>query len=208
MPGVVLAIESDYEPITSAAWDYRQNNVYPFIQSKGFQVHCLSASSANADAVRDALTDPSIVFITGSGHGSDTSFTGYGDLPIFEAGLPYPGSVSGKIVHLLSCGSAHYLGHDFIQNGATAFFGYDANFSYLPGISALLFDCDAQIDLALADGATAAQAMQRAIDRFNLILNDPGTDATTAAYLRTNLAHLKSPVSNPAGWWGAANATL
>lgn len=188
--------------------DYRSENIYPALRNKGFNGVNLSATQATFDAVRDALADPSVVFITGSGHGTDTTFTGYSDLPIFEAASPYPGDVSGKIAHFLSCGSASLLGHDFINQGGAAFFGYDANFSFDPQASDILFNCDGEIDRALADGCTASEAMQRAATLFLQQIATPGLDSRIVAYLQTNLAHLKSPASTPAGRWGDPNAKL
>ncbi len=32
----VLAIDSNYEPVTRAAYEYREKHVYPYLESKGF----------------------------------------------------------------------------------------------------------------------------------------------------------------------------
>jgi hypothetical protein len=208
VPNTILAIDSDYEDITIAAWEFRQANVYPYLQSRGFNVVSLVASQACFDAVRDALSDASIAFITGSGHGGDDFFSGYRDLPLFQTGNPYPGSVRNKIVHFLSCGSASLLGQDLVNNGCSAFFGYDADFSFDPASSRILFDCDGEIDRALADQCTAAQAAQRASSLFQQRIADPTLDPRVVAYLQYDLAHFKNPTSLPNGRWGNPLATL
>jgi len=208
VPNTVLAIDSDYEDITVAAWEFRRANVYPYLESRGFNVVHLVASQASFDAVQDALKDPSVVLITGSGHGGDDFFSGYQDLPLFQTGSPYPGSVQNKVVHFLSCGSATLLGQDLVNNGCRAFFGYDENFSFDPASAQILFDCDGEIDRSLADQCTAAQAAQRVSSMFQQRIADPSLDPRIVAYLQYDLAHFKNPTSLPNGRWGDPLAKL
>jgi hypothetical protein len=71
-----------------------------------------------------------VVYLTGVGHGSYTTFTGHFYDAVFEVGNYSAAEPSGKIVHFLSCETAAHLGPDFVKNGCLAYFGYDEDFVF------------------------------------------------------------------------------
>ena len=133
------------------------------MESQGFSLVRCQGPSACRETVASEASQNSIVYITGSAHGSDTACFGYDGSPIFKVGDYQPEEVEGKVVHLLSCQTAAELGRDFVKNGCWAYFGYKAPFAldlYFPGI---FLECDAEIDLAFADGLTAEEVHDRVI---------------------------------------------
>src|SRR5690606_28745211 len=72
----VLAIDSNYEPVTKAAFDYRERHVYPYLLSKGLTlVRCQGLLARRIYVAPEALRND-IVYMTGVGHGSYTTYTG------------------------------------------------------------------------------------------------------------------------------------
>lgn len=209
MPGIFLAVDSQYEELTQAAALYREANVYPYLQSKGFQIHPLYQRDAVEETVLAALALPGVTYLTGVGHGDSNIFTGYCNQEVLQVGDYDPTLVAGKIVHLLSCSTAAALGPDLVANGCVAFFGYSAPFSYDPAVSDVFFECDAQIDFALADGLNAGAAGDRAQALFSQRIADfqAAGNYQAAAYLQTNLQCFRSPVPNTPRW-GDPNAQL
>ena len=206
MSGLFLAIDSDYEDLSKAASNYREQNVYGRLRDKGYLAKAiLNGSQCQREAVASLATDRSVVYITGTGHGTDTQFAGYQKLDVYSVGNYEPDEVRDKIVHLVSCNCATGLGVDFVKNGCRAFFGYDAGFVFDLAASGIFFECDGQIDIALAAGQTVAQADAAARALFQKRA-DEATDPRIAAYLKFNLAHLCSPVVDAK--WGQADATL
>jgi hypothetical protein len=209
MPGIFLAVDSQYEELTQAAALYREARVYPYLQNKGWQLHPLYQRDAVEQTVLAALGLPGVNYLTGVGHGDSNIFTGYCNQEVLQVGDYDPALVAGKIVHLLSCSTGAGLGPDLVANGCLAFFGYSAPFTYDPSISDVFFECDAQVDLALADGLTAAAAGQQAITLFTQRISELQTAGNyqAAAYLQTNLQCFCSPQSSTPRW-GDPNAKL
>jgi hypothetical protein len=205
---VVIGIDADFEPITKAASDYRQTNVYPYLEQKGFTVQHLQGSMARRTYVAPAARQANVYFITGLGHGSVESFTGDFYDPVFSVGNYSPEESGGKIVHFLSCETARSLGPDFTRHGCRAYFGYDENFSFQPDTADLFFDCDAEIDRAIADGLSAAEVIQRVrgvFDKHIAELRAQGSNYK-AATLEFDRDHLRSPADG--NQWGDSSARL
>jgi hypothetical protein len=144
-------------------------------------------------------------YLTGVSHGKSDTFTGDGDSPIFSVGQLDPAWTRDKVVHFLACNTAIFLGPSIVApNGgaAAAFFGYKGNFSWPSdgdsGYSAMFFDCDAEIDRALASGSTAGAALQQTVAKYNATiagltkLGDPES-LRLAATLKCNLNLLCGP---------------
>ena len=153
----ILAIDSDDDCVTEIICNYRNEHVYPYLESKGFGlIRCQGKSACRKDVVSEVDRDD-IVYITGAGHGNDTKYTGDCRLPVFEVGNYHPAESDGKIVHFLSCGTAAELGPDFVKNGCRAYFGYSGIFTFPVDFSDIFLECDSEIDLAFADGLTAEE---------------------------------------------------
>lgn len=194
MPKAFLAIDSDSEALTQAASTYREENIYPALEKSGFQKKLLTGSLCQRQYVEPMAIDPSVAYLTGVGHGTDNSFLGYHNANVFTVGQYNPTAVKGKIVHFLACRAAKTLGPDLVRNGCRAYFGYDEPFTYDPDASAVFFECDGQIDIALANGQTAAEALASSQALFDkriaeLLLTNPHA----ASYLKFNREHLCGP---------------
>jgi len=211
-----LAIDSTWDDNTMAATDYRRRNVHPYLNARGIPVEELAGVDANhAKAEREATTK-GIAYITGVSHGTGDCFAGDQDRPVFQIGAYDLAAVRKKIVHFLACNTALYLGRNLIDpGGAAAFFGYIGPFAWPVeaggAYEELFFDCDAEIDRALADGDTAFNAGKRAIDKFDeqiaaLRANGDTASVHAAAVLEHTRDLLRGPHSGRE--YGDGNATV
>lgn len=205
---VVLAIDAAFEIITQAGFNYRQQNVYPYLQEKGFAIKRSQESLARRLYVAPEARKPQVIYITGVGHGGYDSYTGDFYDSIFSVGNYNPEECYGKIVHFISCETARDLGPDFISNGCRAYFGYDENFTFLLDSADIFFECDSEIDRGFADGLNAKQVHERVNALFNKhihALRAQGSDYK-AATLEFDRDHLRGPLSGPQ--WGDPLASL
>ena len=161
VPVTILGIDSNYEPATLAAYQYREKHVYLYIMSKGYAVDKCQGPMAKRIYVAPKAQQPGIAYLTGVGHGSCTAYTGHYYDPIFQVGNYSAAEANGRIAHFLSCETARDLGPDFVRNGCLAYFGYDEDFVFTTADQDIFFECDSEIDRAFADGLTAAQVYDR-----------------------------------------------
>lgn len=163
MPVTVLAIDSNYDDLTKIIYNYRQTHVYPYLEDKGFSIERCQGKLARRHFVVDALGKFNVEYITGMGHGSNDTFMGDRGNPIFSIDEDGGNKYKGKIVHLLSCYTAIKLGVHLVKNGCLAFFGYDIPFNYICDCveAKVLLECDAEIDLAFAEGLSSKEVFQR-----------------------------------------------
>jgi len=203
-----LAIDSNYEEVTAAACKFRNEHVYPALAARGFTLEKLQGPLARRFYIAPAAARVEVDYITGVGHGLYDTFTGHQGDVVFRVGEFQKAEVSRKIVHLLSCQTARELGPDFVREGCAAFFGYDENFTFHFDFAEIFFECDAEIDLAFAEGLTAKQVVarvKRLFERHIADLRDAG-HVYVAATLRFDLDHLRSPADGRA--WGHGGAKL
>jgi hypothetical protein len=201
----VLGIDSNFEPLTRAAYAYRQQHVYPYLESKGFTIF---TPPAQPMAVIGDVGKSNVLFVTGVGHGLADAYLGDKYVPIFQVGQYAAADANQKIVHFLSCLTAVALGPSFVGNGCQAYFSYDSFFSYPPGQADTFFECDSEIDLAFADGLSAQQVHARVVALFNKRIADlqAAGNWSAAATLEFNRDALRSPASGSK--WGDPGATL
>ena len=204
-----IAIDS-YDSDIAGISSYLEGNVYPYLQSKGFALSRFFGPAAISAYVGPAATDAAVTLLTGAGHGTYTSFAGYGE-NVFAVGSYAPEQVRGKIAHFVSCENAQKLGPDFVENGCLAFIGYDENFTFNSAFGDSFFSCDAEILLALADGLTVADAVTRAKNLYaqtiaDLLARGDAAALDAAHRLQYNLQHLRSPIDGPL--WGSGDAKL
>lgn len=174
VPAAALVIEANFDDITKAAFRYRREQVYPYLESKGIEITLLQDGMARREYVATAASQPGIGYLLGVGHGQEDCFCGYENSSIFRIGEYEEEEVRGKIVHLLSCSTAITLGADFIARGALAFFGYRDDFAIpfedLEELDDLVEDflgSDAEIERALADGLALNKILERVTQKFN-----------------------------------------
>jgi hypothetical protein len=203
----ILEIDSNTDTPTQYVSSFRIQKLYPTLAQSGLTVVGRQGSLASRAYVANDASQSGVVFITASGHGLANCFLGQYDT-IWQVGEYTPAEVAGKVIHLLACNTALTLGPDMVRNGATAFFGYDAEFLFTDETVDTFCDCACEIDRALCEGVSANVAMGRAAAKFNaaIMAYKSGGPSYAAAMLATNLAHLKSPKDDP--MWGDPNAKV
>jgi hypothetical protein len=203
-----LAIDSNDATDTEAISSYLEANVYPYLQSKGFTMSPFFGPMARPEYVASAAMSQGVALLTGAGHGTYDSFTGFQGEPVFSVGTYSPDEVRGKIAHFLSCENAKQLGPDFVKNGCLAYIGYDENFTFDSVFGDAFFNCDAEIIRGLANGLTAGDAVTQAKNLYAQTIADlmAQGNADAAHRLQYNLLHLRSPLDGPQ--WGSVDAKL
>jgi|SRR5450631_962009 len=211
-----VAVDSTWDDSTQIASAFRRTHVHPYLATKGLKVNELTGQSADRAHATVAVKSPAITYVTGVSHGRNDAFTGDNNLPVFDTEAYPPEMFRGKIVHFLACNTAYLLGRTLVKQAeAGAFFGYVGPFAWPSDAAdksaAIFFDCDGEIDRALADGATAAEAGQRAIAKFDqqiaaLRALGDANSLHTAAMLECNRDKLRSPCNGAE--YGSRNATL
>ena len=211
VPVSVVGIDSNWEPATLAACQYREKHVYPHIASKGYSIDKCQGPMAKRVYAGPKARQAGVVYLTGVGHGSYTTFTGHFYDVVFEVGNYSAAEPSGKIVHFLSCETAAHLGPDFVKNGCLAYFGYDEDFIFTVADQDIFFECDSEIDRAFTAGLTAAEVYDRVSKLFTQRADDFRAQGkyTEAATLESDLDCLRCPSSPPSGSvWGSDQAKL
>jgi hypothetical protein len=208
---VVLAIDANFDPVTKAPFEYREANVYPHMEKKGFTIVRRQGERARRADVAPQARKPNVVYLTGVGHGFPNSYTGDNLDPIFRKSSLSVKECQGKIVHFLSCETAAGLGPSFVDKGCRAYFGYSDNFTYPPVLQDIFFECDSEIDRGFADGLNADEVFQKVVARFQQHIDrlkstgDSG-DLHNASILEVDLRLLRAPsVSDE---YGDKNARL
>jgi hypothetical protein len=204
----VLAVDSNYEPATNAGFLYREASVYPYLEKQGLRVVRCQGKMARRYIVEDEIKKSHISFLTGVGHGLDDVFTGDHEDPIFAVGVYNPSEVKSKIVHFLSCQTAKALGPDFVVSGCLAYFGYDINFTFSLDEPNIFFECDSEIDYAIADRCAADEVYRRVYALMTKRIGelDAAGRTYTASILETNRDHLCAPSLHSR--WGSITARL
>ena len=204
----ILAIDSRHDPITQAPYNYREKHVYPYLECRGFKVVRCQGKSARRIYVAKEASQDSVIYMTGAGHGTDTTYIGENCKPIFEIANYQPKEVEGKIVHFFACQTAIELGPDFVNHGCLAYFGYKGDFIVLMYISDAFFECDSEIDRAFADGMTAEEVYNRVIKHYNKKIDEltTGGHYNAAAALEHNRDLLCAPSVDTK--WGNKEAKL
>jgi len=218
MAATVVAINSTWDANTANATQYREAFVQGLFAAPQFALSELMGSDASQPKAGIAASDPSVVYIMGVCHGTSDTFTGDQDTPVFVAGDINQATFGGKVVHFLACNTAVLLGRKIAEpgvGGAKAFFGYKGPFTWPADddyqYADTFFDCDAEIDRALAAGATAGAAMQQTLTKYaNKIAflkskGDP-TCLRLAALLEANRCLLCGPLVD--NEYGSSGATL
>jgi hypothetical protein len=160
---MVLGIDSHYDCFTSGGWTYRERHVYPYLLERGLRVSLLTGESARPELLWPRMRAGEVRYLTGVGHGLFDRYKGHEGQNLFRVGEYAEHEPRGKIVHFAACETAARLGRDFVLKGCRAFFGYDGSF-YYPAedegqhVLDRFFACDSEIDLAFADGLTAAES--------------------------------------------------
>jgi len=171
----------------------RAGGLYDELTRRGYKLKKLL--NPTLTELEQAMDDPSVAFLTASGHGSKDgqSFLRNADEDLIHAGRGFynRGVFDGKIVHFFACDTARSLGINLSNPDSTgaavaAFFGYNADFSFAadfrkdPGAADLFIDCDSEIDLALADGLSPQDAHAVGLGAFDRLINQWIADKSRA----------------------------
>ena len=204
----ILAIDSDHDCTTEITCNYRNEHVYPYLESKGFRlIRCQGTSACREDVVSEVGRDD-IVYITGAAHGNDTTYKSDCGVPIFEVGNYHSEESDGKIVHFLSCKTAAKLGPDFVKHGCRAYFGYNGFFTFPIDYPDIFLECDSEIDRAFADGLTAKEVYDRVKQRYKQRIHELKNEGKfdMASTLEENLNYLCAPSVDAR--WGDTEARI
>ena len=204
----ILVIDPRHDNVTEITHNYRNQYVYPDLESIGFGLIRCQGQSACRETVALEVSRNDIAYITGAGHGSYTTYMGDDDLPIFQVEGYQPEEIEGKVVHLLSCQTAAELGPDFVTNGCRAYFGYKGNFTFDPDNPGIFLECDAEIDRAFADGLTAEEVHDQVIALYNQGISELESEGRyyTASILERNRDYLCTPSVDSR--WGDSQARI
>ena len=191
----ILAIDPNDDALTQAASTYRSRNVYPYLESKGFQVVNCHAELACRSYVESQTRQDDIIYVTGVGHGECTKYIGQHCEPIFQIGNYSSQVPKNKVIHFFACRTAVELGPDFVSRGCFAYFGYAVDCAVDMRVSDAFFDCDAEIDRAFADGLTAEDVYDRVIAYYDekICELEAGGNDYAAAALKRNRDYLRAP---------------
>ncbi len=205
----IAAIDSNWEPATKAAFDFRQINVYPIFKTANFKIIKNQGNNANRSSVKDSLVCyKNIRYITGVGHGNYNLYTGHNGTIIFKIGGYLTKEVKDRVIHLLSCRTAKDLGPDFVKKGCLAFFGYIENFTFYWGYEEIFFRCDSEIDLVFASGSNAKKVYENTKKVYEDAIDALNTEGYyyITAILQEDLDILRCP--SIGSQWGNENATI
>ena len=210
---MILGVDSRYDSFTCGGWSYRERHVYPYLAGRGLLVTLVTGEAARPEVVWKELSHGRVSYLTGVGHGLTDRYKGHEGQNLFRVGEYAEHEPRGKIVHFASCETATSLGPDFVLKGCRAFFGYEGSFYYPSGdesdeVLDRFFACDSEIDLAFADGLTAAEVYARVHEKYTTEierLRRAGHE-TAALLLRDNRDRLRAPATGK--WWGDPQARL
>jgi hypothetical protein len=183
-----LFCENTTDSVTSPFATYRAAHVLPTFTARGFNIIVLKGVDDNRTKFVPESKNGLTVYISGIGHGAYTLYTGHNGNRILEVGTYDPNEAKGKGFHFLSCETAKTLGPDAVAKGAKFYAGYTENFHLVwdnPASPVNEFECfaeaDSTFDIAIANGATAQQALNATIASFNTQLIKPGIPGTVSA---------------------------
>lgn len=206
----ILTLDADHDELTRRSSRYRREKVYT-THFGGHQVTHFNAAAPPPlrNLVRDAAKTEGLQLITGAGHGMESrAYTCNSNEVLYLVDDYDAEEVSGKIVHLLSCGVGSELGPNMVEKGCRAFFGYSEDFSLIDEAADVFLECDSAIDIGLIQGLTAGEVYERVVALFKQRIEEfrQKRQHYFAAWLLFNLESLCAPSKNQK--WGDVNARL
>jgi hypothetical protein len=153
-------------------------HVVQYAQSKGlWTITDLSAEQAVKETIYPKIDETDPFGYMGFGHGSSCRYTGDTEQDIFEC--EECSKLSGRIVYLLSCLTANGLGYKIIENGATAYAGYNISWTwvsegepptgdpYEDKYAYGYWESANELWMALIDGDDFYTAVQKCLDKYD-----------------------------------------
>ena len=177
-----------YEPIVAA------------LAPTSWVVHKLFERDDNPMRVREHLSNPKVVYVSASGHGSVDALFGWGvdNIVLQRTGLT-PELAAGKIFHILACRCGSMLVPKLVELGAKAAIGYDEPYglgSTTPGspLADLTVQAAIVVDRVLLSGGTVQEAVDQAKDQYRASItkleNQLDSSQFVIDWLRRNRGYL------------------
>ena len=172
-PPTILVSRPDYDNATRWGQYWFNELVVKPAQAKGFDVVDLYRENAVRDVFYKSIDDKNPVYITGSGHGNNTTFTGNGGSVLLRSGEEDTiKRAPNRHFHLLSCNTAIDLGKRLVEYGAKGYHGYACTYTFV--ISTFpnkyaepFFDSDETIDRELIEGKTHGEAKAACLAKYD-----------------------------------------
>jgi hypothetical protein len=143
-------------------------------EAKHFEVIDLKGEKANRERFIGTLEKKSSDFVFMNGHGNADIVGGHENAPLLEASDT---GVKDKIVYARACKSAKRLGPQAVENGATAYVGYDEDFIFMyetaeigrplqDKTAALFLEPSNQLALSILKGHSIEEADKRSKEKY------------------------------------------
>ncbi len=134
----------------------------------------LNGGQANRERFIGTLEEKAPDFVFLNGHGNADIVYGHENTPLLVGS---DDSVKDKIIYARACKSAKRLGSQIIENGATAYIGYDEDFVFMYETHAigrpledetarLFLEPSNQIALSILEGQTVEEAERQSQEKF------------------------------------------
>ena len=122
----ILISRPHHDPVTKYLCEWSED-VVDLARAKQIPIYDLKGQKANKGEFDSYIKkqNPSFIFL--NGHGNSQEITGDGNKTIVDSGSV----LTNKIVYARSCDAGQLLGHNLINNGASAFIGYKRKFAFL-----------------------------------------------------------------------------
>jgi hypothetical protein len=212
----VMRIDHDSDLTNRYAQAFRNKHVFAHFATQYAQHSLVTATDSDATEqhVASVLSQNSVDYISGAGHGTYYTFIGSDDNPIWDADQNSGAltHLKGKIVHLLACETGAVLGRSIASEGARAFWGYTVSFAFAhfdkppsledDALAEVFLKMDMIIDrgiLAGRNGTDIYDSIERYVAQVVLSLT-----ALHRGLLLSNFVHLACPVID----WGDETAVV
>lgn len=193
MPATILVSRPSFETATKYGHYWFGQLVVEPAQQAGLNVIDLEKDKAVRAEFFNAIDEHNPIYITGVGHGNETTFTGQNYSVLLKVDDQETiKRVPNRHFHLLSCRTGAQLGPWLVDNGAVAYHGYKVTYYFIistfPNTYAKpFFDSDTTIDRVLFEGKTHKEAKQACIAKYNQYIEDPNTPEICKRYLKWDL---------------------
>lgn len=174
----ITPIHNDDNDLTIYGYNFKVNNVLPYFYEKSNLITLdMYGKEATVYNYKKIALHSKVKYFFILGHGNKNNFLTINSLPekynnhgnyenLFNR--EYNPEVKNKIFHMSACNTAKNLGEQLVENGASAFIGYNEplGVKYHGAYLHEILLCDSKIDKSLADGNTVAEAHKRAYEAF------------------------------------------
>ncbi|MDD5777963.1 MAG: carboxypeptidase-like regulatory domain-containing protein [Candidatus Thermoplasmatota archaeon] len=191
---LILLTDADFETATHWASPYLQALIRDYAQQHGIPVRYLHKSDDVKDTFVSVVDAHNPILVTGCGHGSSTTYTGYQYSELMKKDRADTRRIApGRHFVLLSCKVGAQLLPWLVQEGAVAAQGYRENFTFVideenypNSYATWFFTAHCEGERALIEGATHSEAFERVIEAFTQYMNDPQVPTICKPYLKAD----------------------